>query len=1119
MTNLVLKHVLYMTKLCTYAFLLQCIFMNFLFANNGNAQVKSIEEIKVQMTLENEPIENAFRKIERMSNLSFVYTNKDVRDTPRISLEDKSMSVYEVLTEISLQTKLEFKQINRSILVQTSKKPTIEEAMVLVDQDVTVTGVVMDREGQPIPGVTVSAQVGSIGTATDLSGRYSLTVPEGSTLVFSFVGFEAQSILIGERTVLNVTLLEDMASLDEVVVVGYGEQKKANITGSIVDVGGQALEKSPSISISNSLAGRLPGVVALNRSGEPGDDFSSILIRGRNTLGNNNPLIVIDGVPGRDGINQIDPRDVESVSVLKDASAAIYGAQAANGVILITTKRGTTSKPVISYSFNQGFTQPTRLMEMADSESYAKVYNDLLNTMGQPARFSKEEIQKFRDGSDPLNYPNTNWVDEVLRPYSTQSRHSLSLRGGSENIRYYLSSNYSNQEGIFKNGIHNYKIMGFRSNIDANVTRDLKLSFDFSLQQSDRRRPGAATSTIINSTWRNYPFIHAYYPNGLPGLGIERGENPVILPTEQTGTRDNKNHNYFTKLAFELFVPQVEGLSVDGFLSYDKSHNYQKNWNTPWILYNYDPATDGYNEVVSGPYIKPRLMEQYDGAYALILNGRLKYERTFDKHFFNAFVAFEQAQGKANWFNGERRDFPLDVLPELFVGPDDMQFTRGSSTEYARRNYFGRISYNYSEKYLLDMNFRYDGSYRFPKNSRFGFFPGLSLGWKLSEESFFQEWSSSFSLLKLRASWGQMGNDAVSPFQYLAVYNLASGGVFGDNLNPSLGISRGVSPNANITWEVANTSNIGFDAEVLEGRFGFSFDFFRSHRSNILATRNLSVPIYTSLVLPDENIGEVENKGFEIVLSHSNTKNNLTYNISGNVAFAKNKVLNIDESVDVPEWQKLTGLPLGSSLYYLSDGIYRTSEELTQHPTHSLTGLGEMIYKDQNGDDAITAADRVRLPKTNTPEVTFGLSFYVGYKDFDMSGLFQGQARAWQYIYQFTGLGGNVLQDLADSRWTPENPDAKYPIIQSYYVYSEGNETDFWLKDASFIRLKNIEVGYQMPATLYERIGLKGLRLYVSGVNLLTWDKLKWTDPEGTSNTGAFYPQNKIYNLGINVTL
>jgi len=991
-------------------------------------------------------------------------------------------------------------------------------------QNRLVKGLVQDEKGITIPGANVVLKGTSMGVVTDVNGKYSISISGNDVLIFSFLGYTSQEIAVQGRTVIDVLMVQSVESLEEVVIVGYGTQRRATLTGAVVDVKGEIIQKSPSISVTNSFAGRLPGVVAINRSGEPGQDVATILIRGSSTLGSTSPLIVIDGVAERENLNQIDPRDIESVSVLKDASAAIYGSRAANGVIIITTKRGMMGKPTINYTFNQGINQPTRIPDYADAATLAEFTNEQLVAQGQLPKYSAEVIEKFRNGTDPINYPNTDWIKSTLKDFSTQSQNNLSISGGTDVFKYYASGSYSNQEGIFKNGITNSKTIGVRVNTDTHITKNIRVTLDLSNQEQNNKYPmGSAnstgTSSIMESMYRNFPFLVDIYPNGLYGTGFVDNANPIAMATGQAGYSDSKNNSYQIKSSFNINVAQVEGLGLDGFISYDKTQNKSKIFQKPYLTYRYLAATNTYQANQAGGISSPQLTEQYNFSSSLMLNARIKYDRTLGDHRINSFVAIEQTANKSNYFSAFRKNFLSAEIDQLFAGGAAEQVANGSASESARRNYFGRLGYGYKGKYLVDFTLRYDGSSVFPKDKRWGLFPGVSAGWILSDEEFFKKSLGFINNLKIRGSWGQMGNDRIASFQYLTAYLFTTGALFG---SPSLlvsGLNQSVQPNPNITWEVANTTNIGLDAQLWSGLFSITFDAFKSRRTNILAARNASVPAFTGLRLPSENIGIVENKGFELVLTHSKRIGNFNYSIGGNLSFARNTIIDIDEPTNITEWQIQTGHSIGTGLYYITKGIYRTQNSIDASPHPAATKIGDLQYEDINSDGIINSKDMVRLDRTNTPEITFGVNTSLGYKNFDLSIFLQGSGNAWQYYFIPQGLFGNVLTEMVNNRPTPDNPNSKYPNLAYDESQVSAYQSDFWLRNTNYIRLKNIELAYELSKNVAEKIGLKGLRLYISGFNLITIDKLKWFDPEGATSRGANVPQNKIYNFGFKITL
>lgn len=988
----------------------------------------------------------------------------------------------------------------------------------------TVSGTVTSQaNGETLPGVNILVKGSGIGTVTDIEGQYSLEIPDhDGILVFSFIGFYVQEVPIEGRSRIDVAMTEDLQNLDEVVVVGYGTQRKATLTGAIASVEGKDLVHSPAINVSNSLAGMAPGLVALNRSGEPGRDNAQIYIRGQSTTGDTSPLVVVDGIQDYPGWQRINPNDIESISILKDASAAIYGARAANGVILITTKRGTEGKATFNYSFNEGITQPTRVPEMADAVLYAEFVNELMIKQGQVPKYTEEAMQKFRDGTDPY-YANTDWYDEVLKDFSSQRQHNLSISGGTENGQYYVSGTHSFQDGIFKNGSTNYKNYSIVARVDTRLNDHISLGFDLNGSLDDSNYP-FSTSSIFSSLGNIRPDEPVYWPNGMPSAGIAAGNNPAVMATDAAGNDNQKNRRFVAKGSVDIKIPWVEGLGVDGFYYYT-DHNYKrKHWQTPWITNSYNRTTGQYDVVVGGGILAPQLTEYNTITTNNLFNVRLKYERQFGDHYINTFIAGEQSVGQSNDFSAHRKDFLSPALDQLFAGSLVGMRADGSASESSRQNVFGRVSYNFDEKYLIDFNFRYDGSSNFPKGRRWGFFPGGSVAWNLSEENFIKDNFNFVDLLKIRGSYGEIGNDQVPSFQWLSTYNLGSNGYpFGLAGETSLGLVAGVVPNEFITWEVAKVSNIGLDAALWRGLLGVTLEVFKQRRSNILAKRDLAVPFFTGLTLPNENIGVVENKGIELELRHANNQlGEFSYSIAGNFGYAKNKVIDISEPAGILEWQKQEGRILGSLLLYEAVGIFRTEEQLEEHPVVPGTVVGDLMYRDYDGNGVITQADMRRVPQSNIPQITFGANLSASYRQFSLWAHFAGQAKSWRQFHKHSKDGGhNSLRDLLANRYKPGSMDSKYPIVPDSELQTSdvsGFASTFWLRDASFVRLKTLELSYNLPNEWISVIGLNNMRVYVNGNNLLTFDKLEWYDPEGDHLTGAFYPQNKIYNLGVNVS-
>lgn len=994
----------------------------------------------------------------------------------------------------------------------------------------TVTGKVTVSD-TAISGVSVTVKNSTTGTMTDAKGMYSIKVPTNATLVFSFVGLTDQEVKVGQQSTINLSMSSAASQMNEVVVVGYGTQKKATLTGSISVVKGADLVKSPQPNLSNSLAGRASGIILNNRSGEPGYDGSSIYVRGLATTGSNEVLIVVDGVPGQiGGLERLNPNDIESISILKDASAAIYGSRAANGVIVITTKRGQTGKPSISASFNQGFASPTRLPKMADAATYAQIANEIAyynnRADGLNQQYSADEIAKFGNGSDPLNYPNTNWADATLKKSTLQNQANVAVSGGSENVKYFVSLGSLYQDGLYKNGVTNYKQYSFRSNIDANVTKNLKVGLYLSGREEDRQYPTSSAGNIFRSIYRAYSTLPAFYPNGLPSRGIE-GANPAVMATGAGGLSKNPVQVFNGILKATYNIAAVPGLFVDGFVAVDKSWNFTKTFATPYLLYSYDKATDKYNPTTVGGSNNLATLNQ--GQYnqtQLTTNIKLNYRHNFGQHAIDAFAGYEQGEIRRDSFGGFRQNFPTIQTPELSQGGTAAtdQTNYGKSYHFTRKSFIGKVNYNYAEKYLADVQMRIDGTSSFPSDSRWGYFPAVSAGWRISKESFFNV--RAINNLKLRASYGLVGNDNILPFQYLNNYYLNSQLVLGGSIVPGIDLIKLANPE--IRWETTKKLDIAIEATFLKN-FNMEFIYFQQKRSDILAIRSASIPNVSGIVngfnadplVPLENIGKVNSNGIEANLGYNKPSNTFSWGVAGNFTYAKNKIIFMDEASGVLAYQSQTNHPLNTSLLYNAIGIFRTQAEIDKAPHLSVAQPGDLIYQDYNNDGQINADDQVRSKYGNIPQITYGVVMNASFmRKLDLALVFAGQAQVSQYVLPESGTVGNYYSSWADNRWSPSNTNGSYPRVDtrtSASVNGGQYNSTFWLNDASFIRLKNVELGYALSGSWMERMKLQGARIYLSAFNLFTITKVKDYDPEGNSGSGQFYPQQRIINVGANI--
>lgn len=1101
----------------------------------------------------------ALKKVENKTGLVFFYKSGDIKNIWVADPNLLNKSNQKVLEELFSQIPFQYTVKGNTVAINriNTLKP--------------ISGTVKDTKGEPIAGASITIKGTAKGTSTGSDGGFTLEVTEGEIILIRAVGYDPVEVPASNVAQLkNIVLKQQTQQLEEMVVVGYGTQKKAVVSGAIASVKGDELAKSSSINLSNSFAGRLPGVTAMQNSGEPGGDGSTIRIRGINSLsgGNSSPLIVIDGVPSRaGGIDRLNPNDIESVSVLKDASAAIYGSRAGNGVILVTTKQGKPGKPQFTYDFTYGIQRPTRVPKMANSAQYTEIINEVTNLYPEdPSKWSEiwkeintgtgkytskndlkdpaftpDQRQKYIDGSDPLRYANTDWFGATLKNWAPQQRHNVQITGGTENSKYLVSLGYLNQDAIYKNSATYYKQYDLRTNLEFKLNDYITARLAITGREEARNFPTRSASTIFGYLMRGLPTYIATWPNGLPGPDLEQGANPVVITTGDTGYDRNTRDYLQNTGAIDIKIPGVKGLKLTGTASIDKYWRRNKRWETPWTLYDWDKKTfeaDGVSPKLK-PYIpsgiepKAQLREAQEDQLAVNLSALLSYDTTLKGgHNLSAIVGLTHEKVTNNGFFANRMDFASTQIEQLGFGDRERQ-TMGHENVYdrARLSYYGRLNYNFNEKYLVEFNWRVDGSYVFPQDKRFGFFPGISAGWRISEEHFFKNNISFVNNLKLRASWGQMGAEAyygdnLQEYKYLSLMNTGSG-VFNDKVFQTLYESD--IPNYQFTWEVANNSNIGLDASFLRNRLNLELDYFYNKRTKVLTKNPGVIPQSSGIAdnLPIANLGNLTNKGYEFKLTYSDRAGELSYNIGVNGGYAKNNVQYSSDPLNTLAYQQQVGKVTDSWLVYLYDGVFKDQAAIDANTIdYSGVGLngslrpGDMKFVDYNGDGKISSDDRVRLDKNGSPTFTGGFNVGAQYKGFDISVLLQGATGGMRKTgVTVSGLIGNYLEWSYDNRWSIDNPSDKDPRLTNrndrYYM----NDNTYWIRSNQYLRLKNVELGYTFPLEWCKRVGLNSIRLYANGINLITWDKINIWDPESDNSDGIFYPQSKIVNFGFKVGL
>lgn len=1027
-------------------------------------------------------------------------------------------------------------------------------------QNIPIRGKVTDDAGEPLIGAAVKVKNSNTGAITGNDGRFSLSVAPGAYLTITYVGYEAKEVPVSGNGELNIVLSRNNSSLGEVVVVGYGQQQKAAITGSIATVKGDDIKTTRNESVLNMLTGKLPGVRVVQNSSEPGSFNNDFDIRGLGA-----PLIVIDGVP-RGNLNRLDPNDIESISVLKDAAAAVYGVQAANGVILVTTKKGKAGTTQLNYTVTVGLQKPSGLPKVLGAVDWMTLFNEraLHNVNGGAPVFSQADFDAYANGTRT----STDWYGAVVRNTAPQTMHSLTATGGTEKITYYVSLGYLSQQGFWKSGDLNYKKYNVRSNISARITDNLTADLQLSGISDTRNAPFEDSWSIFKSLWRSPP-TYSLYANNNPDYINYLDDNGInalaITNSDIDGYKRTGTNTFQGTFTLNYNMPFVEGLSAKALFSYDYVIAENKNFSRSFNVYQAVPVGDS---VVYNP--KPlqtpsNVYRSYSAAPNTMLQFSLNYARSFAKvHNVNVLGVYEERTERGDNFNASRF-LVLGTLDQLGTGSTANQVGTQDLNglyNYATKSFVGKVHYDYRLKYLLDLSGRYDGSSRFAPTGQWGFFPSVSGAYRISEENFIRNNSrlAFIDNIKLRASFGVMGDASGLRFQYLSGYDypatggnlqgLPNGAVFDGNYTNALGFR--VLPNPDVTWFRSKTLNFGLDGDFWKGLFGFQFDWFRRNREGLLANRLLSLPGSLGAALPQENLNSDRSSGVELTLTHNNRIGKVQYNISGNVSYSRTKWRHNERAVAgnaYDNWRNNVNDRYNDIWWgYGAAGRFQSFEDI--YGSHIDYGggnrgtlPGDYKYEDWNNDGYIDDLDRHPIASTyngnldlgsvqpNPPLINFGLSIGASYKGFDLSALIQGAAMKWisypEALATPLNFNGNALEQFMD-RWHPLDPEAdpydpNTQYVPGYFALTgtgyDANST-FAVKDASYLRLKSLELGYTyvFPAAVTKRSGLKQVRLYANGYNIFTVTGVRYVDPEHPSELyGYVYPLNKTYNIGLSV--
>jgi TonB-linked SusC/RagA family outer membrane protein len=985
------------------------------------------------------------------------------------------------------------------------------------------TGVVKDADdGQPLPGVNVMIKGTTTGVSTDIKGVFSINAPANSILTFSMVGYASKEVNIDGKNKITVTLSSSSKALGEVVVVGYGTQKKINLTGAVASVDAAQLEDRPVTSVANALEGTMAGVTVVSNNGQPGQDAGTINIRGIGTLNNTDPMVVIDGVISSiQDMDAINAADIDNISVLKDAaSASIYGNRAANGVIVVTTKKGKKGTAQITYSDYFGKQKATDLPDYLPSWQAATLYNQAKINEGGTAVYTPAQIELFKNGSDPINYPNTNWLGLFYDGSGFEQNHFLGVNGGTDKTQYAFSLGYFDQDGITqKTNTQRYTTrLNLTTQLNDNLSAFANISYTYqAIAMPQASYPGVpAFSQVIRQVNRISPIIPYKYANGQYGH-ISDG-NPLAWVNSPSFYDQNV---YTLQGATGLDWQIVKGLHFKPSLSY-KLDFYQDNQFVSSIQY-YNP--DGS---LSGQANISNATDSYSSTTILTPQAILDYSLDLGNNHIKALAGYSQEFDNYYILEGYRQGFLNNSLSDLSAAPTNGQTSYGDSNQLALQSVFSRVNYDYKGRYLLEGDLRDDGTSRFAPGKRWGLFPAVSGGWRVSDEDFFKPFRDVVSNLKFRASWGELGNQNIgSNYPYIATVSPGQNYPFGGT------VFGGVAPvygnNTNLVWETTKETNIGLDADFLNNKFSLTADYFIKNTTGILY--NLPVGATYGLNAPVQNTASVQNKGVELALAYHEKAGDFHFNVTGNVSFVQNVVTSLGAgSAPVISGATITkvGLPLDGFWGYEATGIFQNAAQVKGHATQDLggpTGPGDLIYKDLNGDGVIDGNDKKYLG-SNFPKITFGLNLNVTWKQLDMTAFFQGAADVENYISGIElGQNGNAVGKptaaLLNS-WSPSNPTANFPRLWITYMQNDpgSNPSSFWVRNASYVRLKNLQLGYTLPKQWADALHVKKLRVYYSGQNILTWTKFySWVDPEAPyGESGYDYPQLKINTIGLNVT-
>jgi len=1083
------------------------------------------------LKLEGVTVARAIETINAEYGYSFIIDSSEVDMDKLVSVDVRSGSVETCLSKIFAGQQVRFNIEGKIVRILSAKneKPASPKSSKL-------TGSVVDASGLPVIGAGVFVKGTSNGVVTDIDGLFEISAKETDILEIQSVGYRTVTRPVGQEKNLEIVLLEDVSLLEEVVVVGYGTQRKVNLTGAVSSITDKAISATTTSDIATKLQGKVSGLNIRSNSGSPGSFDNTISIRGFGT-----PLFVIDGVNRTaTDFNRINSEDIESVSVLKDASAAIYGLNAANGVIIVTTRKGKSGQPRFQFNANVGLSSPTEQVRMADAAQYYNLRNQAEINVGGDLYISPEEL---------ANVKNTDWYGETFKKCTVRQEYSLSADGGNDKVQYYMNLNWIDDDGMLRSGDLYYHKLSYRSTITANLTKDLKADLNMGVYSDKRESPSSDFFNIWRGTVTSLPY-KSVYANNNPDYynGVRDGQsyNPVALSySDNTGYARNNNTSIQTTFSLDWTPDFVPGLELKATAAYDLRFTRSKSIVKNWLMYDYDEENDEY--LPTSWQSKSSIGNSYDHLRYITVQAQANYKRTFaEAHNLAASFIFEARTFDEN-YNSINKYFDFYSNDQVDYAGDTDATSGGNEVQTRNLSYIGRINYDYKGRYLLELAARYDGSYRYHPDIRWGFFPVVSAGWRISEEGFMEDvsWLSNF---KIRGSYGQIGEDTGNPFQYLSVYKMSGGGwyEFADGTT-TYGVSTPALVNLYMTWTKSNLANVGLDMGFLKNSLTFSVDAFMKDKTGILAYKNVSVPNTFGADFPEENLNSNRTLGMELQIAYQNKVGDFVYSISGNVTYARTMNMYIEHAAYASSWQEYTSNPSNRwsdiAWVYKCIGQFQTQEEIDNYAVYSESlGMkyvlpGDWKYEDTNGDGVISDDDKrpISLSTGASPLWNYGLTLSGSWKGLDLSILFQGAA-GFKTYHSLTYTdpfweNGNIPAYFADS-WHHSSPyDASsdwvagmWPAVRlsSYAPYLNNYASTASYMDCSYVRLKNVELGYTLRESWLKKARIEQIRFFLSGQNLATFCNkyVKAYDPEtiaGGANTGWVYPLMRTVNCGINL--